>query len=165
MDEKIIVVNENDEFIREEDKIKCHLGNGILHRAFDVIVFNGNKILLTKRSDSKMLWPGFWDGTVASHVRKGESYESAAKRRLKEEIGIDVEPNYLFKFEYKSKYKDVGTEYEVCAILKVNYNGQFNIDPNEISEYKFVEIEKLKEYVEKNPNIYCPWFLMALDKI
>lgn len=167
--DNILVVNEKDEVIGEEDKLKCHSGEGILHRAFDVMIFNGKKLLLTKRSNKKLLWPGCWDGSVASHVRKGESYESAAKRRLKEELGIDVVPSYLFKllfkFQYKSDYKDMGVEHEICAILKVDYNGQFEINPDEISEYKLVNIDHVKKDARKNPENYCPWFVMALEKI
>ena len=165
MNDKTLVVNEKDEVIGEEDKFKCHLGDGILHRAYLVIIFNGNKVLLTKRSDKKLLWPGFWDGSIASHVRNGESYEDSARRRMKEEIGIDVDPLYLFKFEYKSKYGNIGTEHEICAVLKVRYNGQLDINPNEISEYKFVKINELREDVKLNPEFYCPWFIIALNKI
>ncbi len=162
--EMVIVVDEKDKFIREEDKLKCHLGEGVLHRAFIVMVFSGDKILLTKRSNKKFLWPCYWDGSVASHVRNGESYEEAAKRRLKEEIGIDSKPWFLSKFKYKSKYKDVGVEYEICAVLKADLNSKLRINYDEISEYKFVNIKKVIRDVKLNPEIYCPWFVSALKK-
>lgn len=165
MRDKVLVVNEKDEFIREEDGLKCHLGEGVLHRAFDVIVLKDGKVLLTKRSDKKLLWPGYWDGSVASHVKRGESYEKAARRRLKEEIGIDSSPEFLFKFRYKSRYKNVGVEYEVCAILRANCNGKLKVNLDEISEYKFVDIDKVKEDVKINPGRYCPWFILALERI
>jgi len=48
----------NDNPIGKEEKVKCHLPNGKLHRAFTALIFNNDgKLLLTKRSDSKMLWP------------------------------------------------------------------------------------------------------------
>lgn len=163
--DNILVVNEKDEVIGEEDKLKCHSGEGILHRAYAIMIFNGRKLLLTKRSNKKLLWPGFWDGSIASHVRNGETYESSAKRRLKEEIGIDANPEFLFKFQYRSEYQNIGVEHEICAVLKAEYNGQFEINPEEISEYKLVNIDNVKKKVKRNPEIYCPWFVDIINKI
>jgi len=55
MGEYVILVDENDNPIGKEDKVKCHLPNGKLHRAFTALIFNGDgKLLLTKRGDGKM---------------------------------------------------------------------------------------------------------------
>ena len=49
MEEYVILVDQNDNPIGKEDKVKCHLPNGKLHRAFSALVFNGEgKLLLTK---------------------------------------------------------------------------------------------------------------------
>ena len=62
MGEYVILVDQNDNPIGKEDKEKCHLPNGKLHRAFTALIFNGDgKLLLTKRSEGKMLWPNDWD--------------------------------------------------------------------------------------------------------
>ncbi|MDA1125147.1 MAG: isopentenyl-diphosphate delta-isomerase, partial [Crenarchaeota archaeon] len=59
MDEFVILVDGNDNPIGKEEKVKCHLPDGKLHRAFTALIFNKEgKLLLTKRNDSKMLWPG-----------------------------------------------------------------------------------------------------------
>ena len=87
MDEYVILVDQNDDPIGKEDKVKCHLPNGKLHRAFTALIFNGDgKLLLTKRGDGKMLWPNYWDGTVASHPRESETYVSSAERRMPEAV-------------------------------------------------------------------------------
>ena len=118
MGEYVILVDQNDNPIGKEDKVKCHLPNGKLHRAFTALIFNGEgKLLLTKRSEGKMLWPGYWDGTVASHPRESETYVSSAERRMPEEIGIVCKMNYMNKFEYHVPYKDVGSENEICGTL------------------------------------------------
>src|SRR3989304_4709730 len=101
-----------------EEKVKCHLPNGKLHRAFTALMFDKEgRLLVTRRSLSKMLWPGDWDGTVASHPREKETYVSSSERRMPEEIGISCKFDYLFKFEYHVPYKDVGSENEICATL------------------------------------------------
>ena len=139
MDEYVILVDENDNPIGKEEKVKCHLPNGKLHRAFTALIFNNEgKLLLTKRSDKKMLWPGYWDGTVASHPRESETYVSSAERRMPEEIGIDCKMNYVNKFEYHVPYKDIGSENEICGTLigTINNFDESYMIKDEISEIK-----------------------------
>ena len=165
MDEYVILVDENDNPIGKEDKVKCHLPNGILHRAFTALIFNEEgKLLLTKRSDKKMLWPGYWDGTVASHPRESETYVSSAERRMPEEIGIVCKMNYMNKFEYHVPYKDVGSENEICGTL-IGIVDDFDetcLIKDEISEIKWIDPDELKNELEQNMDVYCPWMVIAL---
>src|SRR3970282_1950123 len=137
----LILVDKDDNPIGTEEKVKCHLPNGNLHRAFTILLFNKEgKLLLTRRSQSKMLWPGDWDGTVASHPRQSETDVSSAQRRLPEEIGISCKLDYLFKFEYHVPYKNIGSENEICGTL----------------------IGIVEDDSKKAPEVYCPWMILAL---
>ena len=165
MDEFVILVDENDNPIGKEEKVKCHLPNGKLHRAFTALIFNKEgKLLLTKRSDSKMLWPGDWDGTVASHPREGETYVSSAERRMPEEIGITCQMNYVNKFEYHVPYKNIGSENEICGTLLgvVDDFKESSLIRDEISAIKWISPDELKHELENNIDIYCPWMVIAL---
>ncbi|MEM3143008.1 MAG: isopentenyl-diphosphate Delta-isomerase [Candidatus Nitrosotenuis sp.] len=165
MEEYLILVDKDDNPIGTEEKVRCHLPQGKLHRAFTVLLFNREgKLLLTRRSSSKMLWPGDWDGTVASHPRKTETYVSSAERRLPEEIGASCKLDYLFKFEYHVPYKDVGSENEICGTLIGIVDEPFSLRlvKDEISETKWVSNDEAASDIEKNPQIYCPWMLLAL---
>ena len=165
MEEYVILVDQNDNPIGKEDKVKCHLPNGILHRAFTALIFNGEgKLLLTKRSDKKMLWPGYWDGTVASHPRESETYVSSAERRMPEEIGIVCKMNYMNKFEYHVPYKDIGSENEICGTL-IGIVDDFDetcLIKDEISEIKWIDPDELKNELQQNMDVYCPWMVIAL---
>jgi len=165
MDEYVILVDENDNPIGKEEKVKCHLPNGKLHRAFTALIFNNEgKLLLTKRSDEKMLWPGYWDGTVASHPRESETYMSSAERRMPEEIGIVCKMNYMNKFEYHVPYKDIGSENEICGTL-IGIVDDFDetcLIKDEISEIKWIDPDELKNELEQNMDVYCPWMVIAL---
>ena len=145
-DEYVILVDKNDIPIGKEEKVKSHLPNGKLHRAFTVMLFDKEgRLVITRRSPSKMLWPGDWDGTVASHPRESETYVSSAQRRIPEEIGISCKFDYLFKFEYHVPYKDIGSENEICGTLigVIENSTQFNLVKDEISETKWITADEL----------------------
>jgi len=163
--EYLTLVDSNDKPIGTEEKIKCHLPNGKLHRAFTILLFNREgKLLLTQRSMDKMLWPGNWDGTVASHPRQSETYVSSAERRLPEELGISCNLDYLFKFEYHVPYKNIGSENEVCGTLIgiVEDPTKIKLVKEEINDIKWVTLDVLLEDITKSPQIYCPWMIVAL---
>lgn len=163
MSEYIILVNKDDEILGTEEKNKCHLPIGKLHRAFTICLFNDDgKLLLTKRSYLKMLWPNCWDGTVASHPRHSESYITAAERRVTEEISISCKLEYLLKFEYHVLYDDVGSENEICGVLIGNINKCTNYNKNEISKIKWSGSDELNQELRKNIRNYCPWMITAL---
>ena len=165
VDEFVILVDSNDNPIGLEEKVKCHLPNGKLHRAFTALLFDKEgRLIITRRSSSKMLWPGDWDGTVASHPREGETYVSSTERRMPEEVGISCKFDYLFKFEYHVPYKDIGSENEICGTLigVIDDSSQLKLIPDEISEAKSITPEKLIEELKENPEIYCPWMIIAL---
>jgi len=165
MEEYVILVDQDDNPIGKEDKVKCHLPNGKLHRAFTALIFDGDgKLLLTKRSEGKMLWPNDWDGTVASHPRESETYVSSAERRMPEEIGISCKMNYVNKFEYHVPYKNIGSENEICGTLigMVDSFDNSCMIKDEISEVKWINPDELKNELEQNRDAYCPWMVIAL---
>ena len=164
-EEFVILVDENDNPIGLEEKVKCHLPNGKLHRAFTALLFDKHgRLVLTKRSASKMLWPRDWDGTVASHPRENETYVSSAERRIPEEIGMTCKFDYLFKFEYHVPYKKIGSENEICGTLiaEIDDESNFKLVKDEISEVKMVTPDELSNELKNNSKNYCPWMIIAL---
>ena len=166
MPEYILTVDENDNIIGKEEKVKCHLGNGILHRAITLMVFNDkNELLITKRSQEKMLWPGIWDGSISSHPNEGETYEDAGRRRLPQELGVKSDNiKFLFKIRYQTPYKNVGSENEFDAALVVEGINEVFPDEKEISEHKYVNLKELGEDIKNNPEKYAPWFIIIFIK-
>ena len=165
-EEFVILVDENDNPIGTEEKVKCHLPDGKLHRAFTVLLFDkdGN-LVLTKRAKEKMLWPGNWDGTFASHPRESETYVSSGERRMPEELGIEGKLDYLHKFEYHVPYKDVGSENEICGTLIgiIDKDSEPKEIEGEIDEIKWISAKELLSELKINSQIYCPWMLIALE--
>ena len=165
-EEFVILVDENDVQIGSEEKIKCHLPNGKLHRAFTALLFdNEGRLVLTRRAKEKMLWPNDWDGTFASHPRESETYVSSGERRMPEELGITGTLDYLHKFEYHVPYKDIGSENEVCGTLigTIDKFTELKEIEGEIDEIKWISSKELLLELKTNPEIYCPWMLIALE--
>jgi len=111
-----------------------------------------------------MLWPSDWDGTVASHPWESETYVSSAERRMPEEVGINCKMNYVNKFEYHVPYKNIGSENEICGTLIGTVDSFDNscMIKDEISEVKWINPDELKNELEQNKDVYCPWMVIAL---
>ena len=164
MSEFVLLVDKKDKEIGLLEKEKAHQGRGVLHRGFLVLIFRKkDEILLQKRSSKKPLFPEYWDGACASHPQKGEGYISAGKRRLKEELGFSCELKFLGKFFYFAPYGKKA-EREICGVLKGEYDGEINFNPDEVSEIKWEKIKNLKKRIKKYPQIFTPWFRIAFRK-
>ena len=58
--EALILVDSSDRVLGYLDKSAAHDGDGVLHRAFSLFIFNQEgKLLLQQRAAGKRLWGGF----------------------------------------------------------------------------------------------------------
>ncbi len=165
-DEPLILVNEKDEVVGYKDKVSCHVGDGILHRAFSIFIFNGKgQVLMQKRSAEKPLWPLFWSNSCCSHPRKGESYQVATQRRLKEELGFTTRLKFLFKFQYQARFGQVGSENELCSVYVGRYDGPVQVNAREIAEWEWITVEELEKEMQEHPERFTPWFKMEWERM
>ena len=88
MGEMVDVVNELDEVIGSAPRKNIHDTNHF-HRAVHLFIFNDDgKLWLEKRAPHCDTFPGYYSSSVAGHVGRGETYDQAARRELKEELGL-----------------------------------------------------------------------------
>lgn len=165
--DQLILVNSQDEEIGADDKLSCHDGQGKLHRAFSVLLFNDKRdMLIQQRAPSKRLWGGFWSNSCCSHPRVGESLSVAAKRRVFEELGLNInELTYLYKFEYHAQFGDLGAEHELCSVFVGLVDELPQVNENEISDWRFVSWSTLEHELEAQPENFTPWFKMEWQAI
>jgi isopentenyl-diphosphate delta-isomerase len=162
----LILVDEQDNETGSCEKVDCHVGQGKLHRAFSVFLFNPEgKVLLQQRSQKKMLWGGYWANSCCSHPRLGETTDAAARRRIHEELGVDCELQYLYKFVYHAQFGGIGSEHENCWVYAGHFDGQINIDTNEIADTRFLSPDELTAELENNGDIYSPWLKLEWARI
>ncbi len=165
MEEKVILVNKNDKEIGSGEKILMHQ-QGKLHRAFSIFVFNSKgELLIQKRAKNKYHSNGLWTNTVCSHPRPREAIEEAVHRRLKEEMGFDCELKKAFSFIYKTPFSNGLIENEFDHVFLGKFDGEIIPNPEEVEDWKFVNIEELKLNIKKNPEKYSYWFKIAIHKI
>ena len=64
----------------------------------------------------------------------------------------------------RDRYKDVGSENEVCGTLMgvVDDFDESSLIKDEISAIKWISPEELNAELENNRDIYCPWMVIAL---
>lgn len=160
-------MNEKDEPIGFEEKIKAHEDGGHLHRAFSVVVFNKDgKSLLQLRSVKKHHFGGLWTNTVCSHPRKGEDVSAAAHRRLKEEFGFDIPLKERYSFIYKAADSQSGlTEWEYDHVFTGTYDGTPQPDAKEIDDWKWESPSDILRELEKNPGGYTFWSKLIFKKL
>lgn len=160
-DEPLILVDEQDNVLGHLDKASCHMGDGILHRAFSIFLFDHQgRLLLQKRSAEKPLWGGYWSNTVCSHPRKGETIPEAAARRLEDELGIRAELRFLFRFQYQARFGNIGSENELCSVYVGRYDGSVCPNETEIAAVRWMDPDGLDGWIRTVPDELTPWFRM-----
>ena len=162
----LILVDENDREIGTLPKTACHLGGGTLHRAFSVFLFDADgQVLIQERAAGKMLWPGFWSNSCCSHPRPGETTESAARRRVLEELQLECRLDFLYKFRYQAAFGSVGSEHELCYVYAGHASGTILTDPLEIAAIRWITPADLDLEIAASPERFSPWMKLEWQQI
>ncbi len=159
--EDLILVDADDNETGFLSKAQAHDGQGTLHRAFSVFLFNEEgALLLQQRAVTKRRWPGYWSNSCCSHPRRGESMQTATRRRLRDELNVDAELNYVYKFSYQAEFGELGSEHELCHVYLGSVGGDVQANDHEIESVRFVSVADLEAEFAATPDQFTPWFLM-----
>jgi len=165
-----------------------------LHRAFSFFLFDkDNKLLLTQRAADKITFPNVWTNTVCSHplydMQPNEADDTAAYpdfpgikhaaiRKCKHELGIEKEylPHSQIQFISRFHYWAADTitygkdspwgEHEVDYILFLKVDKEVPIvpTPDEVSDYKYVSMQELKDMMKEPGLLWSPWFCGIMER-
>jgi 16S rRNA (adenine1518-N6/adenine1519-N6)-dimethyltransferase len=153
-DERFPVVDENDRIYGYASRAEVH-GNNLRHRAVHILIFNQvGDVYLQQRSRWKDRHPLKWDSSAAGHVSAGENYDQTAQRELKEELGVDVSLEKIFRLNASSR-----TDHEfICG-----YRGvvSASLAPNkcEIEKGVFFAPGVIDGWTSARPDDFAPAFL------
>ncbi|WP_232548763.1 isopentenyl-diphosphate Delta-isomerase [Propioniciclava soli] len=151
------------------DRTMVHTADTPLHLAFSTYLFNTRgEVLVTRRALGKKTWPGVWTNSCCGHPRPGEGLEDAARRRIREELGLAVGPltPLLPEFRYRATDASGIVENEICPV----YAG-FVIDdipapdPAEVAEWAWIDWDKFAAAVLATPQVYSPWAALQVPAL
>tara|TARA_Y100000589_G_scaffold317611_1_gene343916 strand:+ start:2150 stop:3904 length:1755 start_codon:yes stop_codon:yes gene_type:complete len=176
MAEAVLQVDENDGVVGPISKADSHYQSGRLHRAFSVLLFNGEgKLLLQQRAHDKITFPSVWANSCCSHpLASAEEMEEnnalgvkvAAIRKLDQELGISPDSidindfHFITKMRYSARMNADWIEREIDHILMIQANVELDPNPNEVSAVKWVNAEELDAMLvdEDSADVIAPWF-------
>ena len=162
---EVILVNHNDEPIGALEKMEAHR-KGVLHRAFSVFIFDHQgQMLLQQRALNKYHSGGLWTNACCSHPTPGEETQSAAVKRLKEEMGFATEIRPLFAFTYKAEFENGLIEHEFDHVYVGIYEGRISPDPKEVMSYEYTTLEQIEVDLRNVPEKFTEWFRIAFDRV
>lgn len=153
-------VDEEDNTLGKITREEAHNGSFKIHRTVGVLVFNEeNHLLLQQRSLKKDLDPGMWTISAGGHVKYGQSYDKAAAEELKEEIGLKSKLDFIGKYFVKTP---VQKEWVQMYRTFVKNDQEFNPDPSEVEQVKWIPKSELKEFIQQNP--FSGWAAEILER-
>ncbi|MFH0837457.1 MAG: NUDIX domain-containing protein [Candidatus Aenigmatarchaeota archaeon] len=155
------VVNDKDNIIGKASRQECHSNPKLIHRGVFIIVTNEKEeILLSKRSMQKDTKPGVWE-FPAGHNDLGESYKNAAKRELKEEVGIAAKIKKIGKILAKPGYE---TEFDEIFLGRVKSNVKLVLDKKEVSETRWISVPNLKKELANDRKTFTTCFSVVFNE-
>ncbi|HKZ36594.1 MAG TPA: isopentenyl-diphosphate Delta-isomerase [Chryseolinea sp.] len=161
--ERVILVDAKDNVIGTMEKLEAHR-KGVLHRAFSILIFNSKgEVLLQKRSKNKYHSGGLWTNACCSHPMPHESMSEATRKRLKHEMGIDLQPQFAYKFVYKKHLDKDLIEHEFDHVFIGKYDGVPSTNLEEVEDWKFIDIASLRQDLELHPHAYTEWFKLIMN--
>jgi isopentenyl-diphosphate delta-isomerase len=150
---QVTLVDENDQVLGQEDIYSAHSHPAKRHRAISVWLLRDSdgqrEVFFQKRSSEKIVGADQWGNGVCGNVQPRETYSECAYRRLAEEIGVTkITLTQLFRFEYKVYSNQEYGEHEVDQVFIARYDGDFELNPAEVSQYQWVRLDELYSRLE-----------------
>lgn len=156
-EEQVVLVDEQDRETGTMEKIEAHR-SGELHLAFSVFIFDpSGRVLLQQRAASKYHSALLWTNACCSHPRPGESISSAAQRRVREELGVDSQPQAQFHFRYRAAFGNGLFENELDHVLFAEFHGHVRPNTNEVNAVRWMELDELATELEQRPEHFTVW--------
>lgn len=139
---------------------------GLRHKAVSVFVNHGGETLLQRRAAGKYHTPGLWANACCTHPGWDESDLDCARRRLREELGLEgLSPKWRGEIEYRA---DVGgglTEHELVALFVVEAASrpEPHPAPQEVSQTRWIGLDALRAEIAQTPERFTPWLRIYLS--
>ena len=152
-EELIVIVDKNDTPIGVSTKHEAQTKD-LMHRIVIVHIKDKNgDILLQQRAPNMQMFPDCWDHSAAGHVDAGESYELAARRELREELGIvgaNLQETAYYHSYVKIKGRHFNRFHKVYETV-LPKTTKFNLQQAEVSAVRWFTRQQLRDFIHKYP--------------
>ncbi len=157
-DELVDVVDANDAVIGQSTRREVRQHN-LRHRSVYILLFGSTgKLLIHRRTETKDVYPGYWDVAFGGVLGAGEDYDDGARRELEEECGVkDVALQRLFRLDYEDESNRVSG-----LVYRCRADGPFKLQESEVSTTEWVELDALRQL--SRTRRFCPDGLVALRR-
>jgi len=157
--ELIYTVDESGNLLTLEYRETLHLARtSRRHAAVIGMILRSDQKFLVQWSASIKLGGNRLDVSATTHVRSGETYESALQRSFQNELRISnpVPLRHVFDFRYEEELGE-HKENEYCKVFFGTYDGIYHPNPEEIESVVFMTLSELKEYVTRDSQKATQW--------
>lgn len=162
---EVVLIDDRDETIGTLDKMEAHR-QALLHRAVSVFLFNKRgEWLLQRRHSLKYHSGGLWSNTCCTHPYPGESHREAARRRLREEMGLACPIHPIFRFLYRAPLGNGLTEHELDTVFIGFTDDTPAVDPVEVEAWIYLPSDRLHRHLDTHPDEYTVWFREIYRKV
>lgn len=156
-DELVDVVDESDRVVDVVTRREVRARN-LRHRCTYVLVLNtAGELYVHKRTDTKDVYPGFYDLVAGGVNGSGESFDDGAARELEEELGVTATPIFRFRLRYEGPSgRIIGAAYDVV------WDGAIRHQPSEVVWGAFLPFGEVDGMIARED--FCPDGLEVFER-
>jgi isopentenyl-diphosphate delta-isomerase len=159
VEERVVLLDGDGHSVGTALKALVHGAETPLHLAFSCYLFTGDSVLMTRRADGKRTFPGVWTNSVCGHPLPGEALVPSIRRRVHDELGVEVADLRLVlpRFRYRAQMAGV-EEHEWCPVVTGTMGADVALDltPDEVSAWELVPWPELVARARDDESL-SPW--------
>jgi isopentenyl-diphosphate delta-isomerase len=149
------IVDSNDNVIGKATRGEIHRQR-LFHRAVHVFIFNpAGQIYIRRRSRSNDPHAGKLDSSVAGHVSPGETYEEAAVRELREQLGVKTGLKEMLRVPASEL-----TDNEYVVLFGAVTEIEPIPNPRAVQWGTFMSREEVAKLIDEFPDDFVPTFII-----
>lgn len=165
----VVIVDESDSVIGEAPLAEARRRGLIYRLVFIIVEDSRGRVLLQKRADNLVHFPGRWDISAGGHVDGGNGYVEAALDELQEEIGVYLKPENLKEAAYF--YTETP---ELLGMYPPRYVRIFtttlddtpqDLHGGEVSEVRWFTKQEIKQLMQTQPELVAEGLQHAYHKV
>ena len=171
IEESVVLMSEAGEPIGVTPKSEVHTPTTALHLAFSLYLFDREgRLLLTRRALGKRTWPGVWTNTCCGHPAPGEPMEDAVRRRVGQELGLELGDLtcVLPDFAYTAVDASGIMENEICPVFRartVHPDADPAPNPAEVMDWRWGAWTDVVHAVSATPFVFSPWSVLQVRRL